>query len=486
MSLSAAIHTAQMSLSNTGIQTGTVSRNIANSSNPDYSRRSTLLTTSIVGAQVTTTLRTQDIALFRQSISGTASSSAQSALLKGLQELKDIFGGNDYETSPAVQIATLRDTLQAYAAKPNDLTLAQTAIADAMTLASGIQGAANAIQSIRFQTDQEIGREVDRLNSLLAQYQDANDAVYRGTQVNRDITAALDERDGLIKKISELVGIQTVQRAGNDIALYTDNGTTLFDRVPREVTFTTSGAFSATSTGSKIMIDGVELPAGTGSNTTANGSLAALLQVRDGYAPTLQIQLDEIARGLISVFRETDQSAVPTLPDLPGLFTWAGGNVPPDGVVEPGIAGSFAVNTALISSLGGNPQLLRDGGINGAAYVYNTTGGPGFSGRLDTIVQAFDTKRTFDSSTQLETNLSILELSGSSIGWLELNRSDADSAQETREAFRFRSVEAHSKATGVSLDEEMALLVELEQSYKAAARLITSVDQMLQSLLSAV
>jgi flagellar hook-associated protein 1 len=40
--------------------------------------------------------------------------------------------------------------------------------------------------------------------------------------------------------------------------------------------------------------------------------------------------------------------------------------------------------------------------------------------------------------------------------------------------------------TGVSIDEELSLLLDLEQSYKASAKLISTVDAMMASLLEAV
>jgi len=39
--------------------------------------------------------------------------------------------------------------------------------------------------------------------------------------------------------------------------------------------------------------------------------------------------------------------------------------------------------------------------------------------------------------------------------------------------------------TAVSLDEELALLLDLEQSYKASAKLVAAVDEMIAALLQA-
>ncbi|MGG2474958.1 flagellar hook-associated protein FlgK, partial [Rhizobium sp. BR5] len=68
--------------------------------------------------------------------------------------------------------------------------------------------------------------------------------------------------------------------------------------------FKAQPGYDATTTGNAIYVDGVALKAGNGSNTTAEGSLQGLMQVRDDLAPTMQSQLDEIARGLITMFAE--------------------------------------------------------------------------------------------------------------------------------------------------------------------------------------
>ena len=472
-------------MSNYATQTNILSRNISNDSNPDYSRRNAALATSMAGAQVVSIQRAQDEVLFRSSMNGIATAGGQAELLKGLSALKEILGGNDYETSPASLIATMRDTLSTYAAKPGESTLAQTAVADANTVAIGLRDASAAVQSIRLETDQEIGRQVHTLNELLARFETNNNNVYRGTQTGRDVSADLDERDSLLKQITAIVGVTSVTHSGNGMSLYTNDGTTLFETVARPVTFENSAGFSASIEGNAIYVDGVPLSAGVGATSTARGSLQALVQIRDDYAPAMQTQLDEIARALVVTFSEKDQSAVPTLPDMPGLFTWSGGAVPVGATLVPGIAATIAVNPALLQSAGGNPQLLRDGGINGAAYSTNPTGAASYSAQLDAYVLALDEPMAFDPAAGLASSTGLLSFAADSVGWLELNRSEADSASETREAYRFRAVEAHSNATGVSLDEEMSILLELEQSYKASARLIQVVDQMLQALLAA-
>lgn len=485
MSLSSAINTAQSSLSNTSTQTSVVSRNIANASNADYNRRSAILATTPFGASVVTTQRSQNAALLREGLSGTGNASSQQTLLAGLERLQSIYGGNDYESSPASMLASFRDTLAVLSIKPSQSTLAESAIADAVQLAAGLRTASASVQATRLAADQDIARDVDKLNGLLAEYETVNNAIIRGTHSGDDVNNELDQREKLLKSISSIISVSTVSRSGNDVAIYTTDGLTLFEKVPRPVTFTGSAGFSASLNGNGIFVDGAPLSAGQGAVTNGSGSLQAHLQIRDDYAPRMQSQLDEIARGLVAVFAETDQSATPTLPDMPGLFTWSGGAVPAAGTLTPGISATIMVHPAVRTSMAGNPTLLRDGGINGAAYSANPSGNASFSARLDGFVQALDAPISFDAAAGLGTMTSLVSFSSDSIGWLEQNRSDASRAAETKEAYRFRTMEALSNSTGVSLDEEMSLLLELEQSYKASARLLAAVDEMLRALLAA-
>ncbi len=485
MSLSSAISTAQSILSNTSRQTQVVSQNISNAGNSDYSRRSAILQTSFSGAEVIAISRTQDQLLLKKSLESQSVSAAQDTVSAGLERIRATLGGNDYELSPSRTIADLRDAFQALAAAPGDLTLLASTISSAQDVANSINRASSETQAIRLEADQALERGVDKLNGLLSQFETVNNVVVAGTRTGADILQELDQRDRLLREISSLIGIQVLDRGGNDLALYTNSGQTLVETVARPVSFVPTNGFDATTTGNPVYIDGVPLKAGQGAQTTAHGELAAHLQIRDELAPVYQSQLDEIARGLVTTFAEHDQSVPATLPDMPGLFTWVGASVPASGIVQPGMAATLAVNPALISSAGGDPVLLRDGGINGAPYIANAGGGHGFSSLLDSYVTALEAPQAFDASAGAGGSSSIVDYAGNSIGWLEATRADALVAAENREAIHIRTVEAYSNATGVNLDEEMSILLDLEQSYKASAQLLSTIDEMINTLLAA-
>ncbi|MDH7804672.1 MULTISPECIES: flagellar hook-associated protein FlgK [unclassified Rhizobium] len=491
MSLTSAMITAQSIFNNTGKQTDVTSKNIANVGNANYVKRTAILGTTMYGANIVTNGRAQNESLLRQTIASASLASGQKTVLTGLEEMKSLFGGNNYESSPAEYMKKLRESLDGYSAKPSDAALAATAVTSATDVANSLNKASSELQAMRLRVDKEISLQVDKLNGLLSKFEEANNEVKAQTAIGGDASDALDQRETLLKDISSIIGINVVNRENNDVALYTTEGATLFEVVPRKVTFKAQPGYDATTTGNAIYVDSVAIKASTGSNTTAEGSLQGLMQVRDDLAPTMQGQLDEIARGLISMFAEKPADATSGLPNRPGLFTYgspAATTIPANGVVSPGLAASITVNSALIISKGGNPELLRDGGINGTAYVINpsTTGGTGFSKLIDSYVTAFDAPMSFDASTRIDTNTSILKYGTNSMGWLEQERSGATSANEAKSALYERSASSYSNNTAVSLDEELSLLMDIEQSYKAATKLVSTVDDMLKSLMDMV
>ncbi|MFT4180368.1 MAG: flagellar hook-associated protein FlgK [Rhizobium sp.] len=487
MSLTTALNNAQAIFNNSGTQSSVVSNNIANAGNTDYSRRQAMLSTDMSGAQVVKIARADESALQKAFLSSTSADAAQQALLKAYESLKSgTLGGNDNEISAATSLSTFQTAMQTYAGSPSSTTAAQSAINAAQSLATSLNNATTAVQNVRADADKQISSDVDTLNSLLAQFQTANDAVKTATATagaTSSATAdALDQRDSVLKQISQIVGVTTVTRANNDVALYTTGGATLFETIPRSVTFTPTNSYTAGTTGNNVYIDGVALTAGQGASTTAQGTLQASLQVRDDVAPTYQKQLDEIARGLVTTFAETNQT---DSTQAVGLFTWSDGTVPSGASVVTGIAGSITVNPAVVStsSTTGDPTLLRDGGINGSDYVVNSTGDSGYSTQLDAYITAMNTKMDFDASAGSDTSASLMDYASSSIGWLEGQRSTATTAGENTSAALSRSSEAYSNETGVNLDEELTLMMDIEQSYKAGTKLLNTVNEMLQSVL---
>ncbi len=483
--ISTALSNALSGLLVTSGQTAVVSRNITNANNENYSREVAPLTTTASGAAtVTATQRIADKKLLDTLLQSTSASSGQSALLTALTSLSNTVGDVQSDGSVAWSVNQFQQKLQAAAADPSNSTLAGAVITGAKTLASTLNNASQVTQTVRSDADAGIAKSVATINDLLTQFQKLDNSI-AGNGLDPDSkAAAMDSRDGILKQLSSEIGIQTITRPDNSIAIYTDGGVTLFDKSPRTLTFAASNSLTPGVAGAPVYADGVQIIGANSPMPSKSGNIVAYAQVRDQIAPTYQNQLDEIARGLVNNFAEKDQSTTPTQPDQTGLFSYSGSPAVPGATPVSGLAAQISVNAAYDPSAGGSANLLRDGGANGAAYVYNSSNVSGFQARLQSLFQSMGQTQSFSTSTQLASSNTILGLATASAGWVEANRSDADTKSTNAQATQTRSKAALLSATGVNLDSEMSTMLNLEKSYQASAKVLTVVNQIMSDLLA--
>lgn len=490
MSLSLSYDIGRSSLATTAERSAVVSRNVAGVGDPNATRKDALVVTSYGGGvRVNGIGRVSNAALFDNLVSATSNYSAKTAEMSGLDIVESVMGGIELGRSPTALLGELRDELQFFSSAPNDIIRAQSAVAAAKDLATQLNTLSTSIAQVRQDADAQLEQSVSDLNSLLVTFEEVNNAIIRGTQFNEDVTDYLDQRDSLLLAISEEVEIRTVTRSNNDIVIFAAGGATLFERTPRTVEMVPSPVLPAGTDGGAVYIDGMPI---TGPDATApaqSGRIAGLATLRDDTLPTFQAQLDEVARSLVEAFAESDQSAIPALPDVPGLFTYAGATgVPPAGTLVDGLAAIIEVNANVDPAQGGDPFLLRDGAISdplNPAYSYNTAGEAGFTGRINELMDNFSAPATFDAAAGLETNASLLEFTSSSEGWFQKVRSDVSDEREYTTIVVEKSREVLSSNVGVNLDEEMTKLLDLERSYQASSRLLQVVDQMYDAILAA-
>lgn len=485
MSLTTALNIAQSSLRSLTRQTSVVSSNVANAHNPDYTRRSSRLeSVGEGGVRFVGIQRHTNEGVFSNAMRALSDGQAQTTLADRVTSLRTQILGNDDSLSPQSYLTQLQNALQTFSATPSNGQFASVVVDRAGELAGRLNEISGAIQVFREGVDSEIAQSVADLNGKLSEFEQLNNDIVNGTRLGRDVSSELDRRDALLKEMSRLVPLQTLQRSDNDLVLMTRGGTTLFETVPRTVTFDQTLTYAPGVSGNPLRIDGVPLSGGIGANTEASGQLAALIQLRDTVAPTLQSQADEFARGLINAFAEQDQTGGGQ-PALAGLFSYAGGPaLPPAGTVVTGLAGSITVNAAFDPAQGGSAVLLRDGGANGAAYVENAAASPGYADRLIQFSQNLTTPDSFDAAAGIDGSRSLESYGAQMTGWLEGYRSRAIQAAETKTALAARLEETLANETGVNIDEEMSRLLDLEHSYEASARIISVVDEMIATLLA--
>ena len=95
-------------------------------------------------------------------------------------------------------------------------------------------------------------------------------------------------------------------------------------------------------------------------------------------------------------------------------------------------------------------------------------------------------ERTFLPDSELPHAATLQVAAETSASWLEATRQGASKQVDRESALLDSASTALSNATGVNRDDEVATMLQLEKSYAASAKLIATVNAMLQSLLDAV
>ena len=154
-----------------------------------------------------------------------------------------------------------------------------------------------------------------------------------------------------------------------------------------------------------------------------------------------------------------------------------------------GLAGLIKVNDAVDPTKGGKFENIRDGGINGADYVYNPAGSANaaFSERLYALTDAMTAQRPIDPGLWASVPPHPCRVwRPSPAAGSRTARQSASQSVEYQTTLLGHASEALSNATDVNMDDETALMLQLEKSYSASAKLLSVIDQMLKTLLSVV
>ena len=474
MSLSASLSTANSSLFVSSERTSLVSRNIANADRAYYSRKYVeVATLPGSGVRPSARVRAEDPVLFRKILSSSSQTAMYSAVVDSVDMLNSTINDVELDSSPAALINKLMSALQSFSAQPHSQLAAEAAVRSARSLASGLNSAAAAVQSVRNEADTGIQASIDRVNSLLTQFQSLNDEIIKGTITGRDVTDYMDQRDEVLANLSNEIGIRTISRDNNDMVIYTDSGVTLFDRSPRSIVFQRTLNATPGVAGNAIYIDGVQVTGAGASMPLQSGRIVGLVQARDDISLAYEAQLDEIARALITSFSEGS-------PAVAGLFTNAGATTVPTSLTS-GLASRIAVNASVDPDQGGNANLLRDG----ITVVYNTDGVASFTDRIDELIGKMGDSYTFDPATKIAGG-TLADFSAISVGWLQEQRKVADDNYTYQSTLFQRTFEAFTRTTGVNLDEELSLMLEIERSFATSSKLISVIDEMYNALLGAI
>ena len=482
MSISGALSNAVSGLNASARAAGVVSSNLANVLTPGYGPRALELisqsTGSRGGVSIVGISRHVDQGILgdrRLADSQLAHAETRAAFI---EQLERVVGTPDDGASLSARIAAFDASLVSAASRPEATEWLQAAVLRAGELADTLNGISAEIQTRRTNADSDIDLAVDTVNSTLSRIRTLNIQIASASPGGNSIAALQDHRQAAIDQLSEYIPIRQVPRDNGSVALFTPGGAILLDGTAATLDFTPSNVVAPHMTLGAALLSGLTIngisvtPSGEDS-PIAGGKLAALFEIRDDLGVDANTQVDALARDLIDRFQAAGLDATRALGD-PGLFTDSGAVFTP--LNEVGIAGRISVNTAVDPDSGGAYWRLRDG-LGAAA--------PGAAGNgvlLQQLQQALSQNGTLGSGDLGTTSRSLSGHSASftsRIGQTRLTLDQDISFSAARQS-ELSSLELQG---GVDSDAEMQRLLLIEQSYSANARMIQTIDEMMQALL---
>ena len=459
-----------------------VSSNIANATTPGYARRELLVSSRTVGTagqgvQIVGVRRSVDLPLLgdrrlAQSTAGDAN--ARAAFFKRLEQT---LGTPDQAFSINGRVAAFEAALTQAASHPESEPRLASVLSAAKSLASQIGIASRDVQAARTVANTDIANEVNALNTSLERVVKLNVQIRRGFGLGQDTAALQDQRQQLVDKIAAIVPLREVQQNDGSISLYTPNGAVLVDGVPAVFGFNATSSVNPSMTNgaglSGLTLNGRPIATTGDRSVILGGTLAANFAVRDDLAVTAQTQLDGLARDLVERFSDAGLDGT-RAPGDPGLFTDAGAAFDP--LSEVGLSQRLRVNAAADPEQGGGLWRLRDG------LGATTPGAVGDSTLLSTLRSTLTSLREPVSGGFMPGQRSFATFASDLLSTAATSRltADGEAAYARTRLETFTSMEAEN---GVDTDQEMQMLLQIEQAYAANAKVIRTVEDMIQTLL---
>jgi len=420
--------------------------NVANANTPGYSREIPAATAGdpiLIGSlSFGTGVLLQRIESLRDPIleiqlhQETQQQSKLSTELGQLQQIQTQFGSSS--SGIGADITNFFNTLQQLSADPTNLALRQTVLTAAGNLATDFNTTARNLQTQRSNLDLNVVQSVGEVNSLTAQIASVDRQISSVQKAHGDVGTLVDKQTTLIRQLSGLVDVQVI-KTDQGISLATSNGTTL-------VSGSQSFALSA-----QLGSDGVQHIAAGAQDITGSlkgGSLAGLIQIRDQEIPALGSSLDQLAAGLANALNTANKTGY----DLNGV---AGVNL----FVPPPAGGVGAAATLSVSVT--DPALV----------AASSDGTPGSNGNL-AVLSAVHDQAVANGQTPLDFYSSIVFKVGN-----DTSNTFADVASS--DLILQQLQDQRGSISGVSLDEEAANLIKYQTAYQAAARVVSTVNTLL-------
>jgi flagellar hook-associated protein 1 FlgK len=480
MSITTALSVALSGLGAVSRGAEIASSNLANVLTEGYAARSLELgvRSSLSGVSVLGVNRNVDEGLLGDRMLATADTAFAQTQAEFAASFETSIGSSDDESSLAGRVVAFEASLVAAASRP-DQTVRLDAVVDAgQQIVNKFNSINDRLQNLRSAADVEISKTVTDINTGLQKMQTMNEQIIKAKARGQSTVNLMDQRQVLLNQLSEYLPLRQVPRDNGALALFTTGGVTLLDTRAAQLEFTGANVVAPHMTLengllSGLSVNGVEIPSSGPRSPIAGGRLSGLFSVRDELSVTAQTRVDALARNLVERFQSSTLDDTRP-PGSAGLFTDDGAAFASTN--EVGLSGRLSLNPAVDTAQGGQSYRIRDG--------LNTTF-PGPSGDA-ALIQNLQ-RAVGDDSELLSSDLPAAEHSfsghlgnlASVLGHERLALDQALSFSRATEA----ELTGQENEMGVDSDAEMQNLLVLEQLYAANAKMIQTLDEMMQTLL---
>lgn len=328
---------------------------------------------------------------------------------------------------------------------PTSTTSRQQALSEGQSLARAFNGMSSRLTDAARATDARVREDVDAINELTARIASLNKSI-----ADSSPTQTLHLKDEQVEAVKELAGIlgtQVLELADGTMQISTRSGRPL---VIGPNAYPLAAVSGPPSGHARIEAGGVDI-----TNEIGDGHLAGLIQVRDRDIPGYVNQLDQLAYDLATAVNNLHATGFDLNGNPGGAFF-----TPPTAVA--GAAAALSMDSTLMA----NPSRLA------AAAVAS----PGDNGLARQLANLRDTQ-IVNGRTADEAWTALVYDVGS-----DVNRATAE--QKSRAEIVNQIEQLRDSVSGVSIDEEAALMLRFQRAYQANAQFFTVVDETIQTLLS--
>jgi len=517
MTLDTALTTAASGIAATQAQIAVLSDNIANAGVTGYTEK-TLDTTSYapggVGAGVSTgnVARSVDLEVQQSLLTADSNVAALTVQTNALQAINAVQGVPGAGTNLSDGLTALQNGFTTLLADPSSAADQSAVVTAASTLATSINTMANTVQAQRNSAQAQIVTTVANVNTALQTTQQLTHQIMVATAAGQSTATLEDQRDAALQTISGALDVRYVKQADGNLTILGQNGFSL----PLNATLATSSAsLTANQSYASGAIPAITLSSGTPSTAVdvttqlAGGSLGALINLRDSTLPGYTAQLDEFSQKLASRFQ---QQGLTLFSDGAGIVP---GNtmpvVPPAAVTAPadvGFSSAIQVNPAVLAA----PNLVRDGTntftanpqTGQPAFTPNNTaagGTAGFSTLINNVL-------TYSLGTNISPTMANTPFATTGLGPdrtlstaftspptlagyanLIVSGQSTDTANANTNltnAQAYQTTLSGTLSTGsvVNVDQQMGLMIQLQNSYQANARIMQASQTMFTALMT--